>query len=79
MADVRMQEGSDGCSVAQERAVCAGWAGEVIGESCDKVNGRVCARLGNRIGEMNGLAERISVVFTSGLERMYGHLSLDIS
>lgn len=35
-----MQEGSEGCSVAQERAVWAGWAGEVMGDRADSLAGR---------------------------------------
>ena len=42
-----------------------GWAGEVIGDTAERLGGRVLGRLGNSIGEMNGLrresvAEQVS-------------------
>lgn len=53
---VRIQEGSLGCRVAQERAVCEGLAGDVMGERTDRVGGKVVGRLGKRMGETKGLS-----------------------
>lgn len=50
---VRRQEGSLGCSNAQERDLMAGCAGEVMGEMEQRLLGKVCVS-GNMIGEVNG-------------------------
>jgi len=49
-----VQEGVEGCSVAQEREVCEGWAGDVMGESAVRDAGSVVWASGKRIGEMKG-------------------------
>lgn len=48
------QEGADGWRVAHERKVCDGWAGEVMGASWVRGEGRVWVE-GKRIGDMKGL------------------------
>lgn len=53
--NVRVHEGSEGWSVAQESAVCEGWAGDVIGARAVNFAGRVFRAFGNRMGEMKGL------------------------
>ena len=58
-ASVRVQDGSEGCKVAHDKAVWDGFAGEVMGASTERVGGSVLARLGKRMGEMNGLFDSI--------------------
>ena len=51
---MRVQEGSEGWRMAQDRDVINGWAGEVIGEIFWRLGGRVVL-LGKRMGETNFL------------------------
>lgn len=51
---MRRQEGSFGCSKAQDRFLMAGCAGDVIGEMAERLLGRVSVA-GNSIGDVNGL------------------------
>lgn len=51
---VVVQEGVEGCNVAQEREVCEGWADDVMGARPVRVAGSVVWASGKRIGEMNG-------------------------
>jgi hypothetical protein len=52
---VRVQEGSEGWRVAQEREVMSGWAPEVMGAIAVREAGRVSSLSGKRVGEMNDL------------------------
>jgi hypothetical protein len=52
---VRLQDGSEGWSVAHESEVISGWAGDVIGEMAVREGGRVSSFRGKRVGEMKAL------------------------
>lgn len=52
---VRVQEGSEGWRVAQEREVMRGCALDVRGDMAARDGGRTSSFLGYRIGDINGL------------------------
>ena len=52
---MRVQEGSDGCRVAQEREVIRGCAEEVRGDIAESDGGRTSSLFGKRTGEMKDL------------------------
>lgn len=56
-----MQEGVEGCSVAQEREVCEGWAEDVIGDRTVREAGRVVWARGKSMGDMKGGQERCDI------------------
>jgi len=74
-----VQEGSEGCRMAQESDVISGCAGEVMGEIFWRVGGRVVL-LGKRMGETNFL-EGCWLVFDiwAGWELTYGYFRRAIS
>jgi hypothetical protein len=54
--NVRVHEGSEGWSVAQERELMRGWAPEVRGAMALRLDGRMSSLSGKRVGEMKALA-----------------------
>jgi hypothetical protein len=60
--NVRVQEGSAGCRVAQEREVMSGWADEVIGEMGASEAGRMSSFVGNRTGGMKALYVSLAIL-----------------
>ncbi len=76
-----MQEGVEGWSVAQEREVCEGWAGDVMGERAVRDAGSVVWASGKRIGDMKGgqpsrdiVARLSTIVLVLGQGREEGYV-----
>ena len=55
MRKVRVQEGSEGWRVAQEREVMSGWAPDETGAMGAREAGRMSSLLGKRVGGMKAL------------------------
>ena len=69
---MRLQDGSEGCRVAQEREVIRGWAPEAKGEMAERESGMASSFVGKSVGDIKGLL-RVSIVSGErGEERTYG-------